>query len=354
MGALQTLNFSLAGYRHFAQISSLNEEGGFSLTFVRRSLSVLTKRAVGVAAMGACALALSFGIMVRAADTPGASMPLVNPDIRLCAKPPKPDSGADLWGAQDGLIGECMALIPARAADRPNVYAVAINPHGKQMLFSREAKTALQRFAANYGGTAEGGILLSNNAGDLLQVPLATQQNIAQVLWEIGNRTQAGPDDVLIVYLTSHGGPNAALESALPGNLPILAISADSLAAALHEARIRRRVIIISACFAGSWIPALANDDTIIITAARADRTSFGCAEDRPLTYFGEAFLNGPFNRGASLADSFEGAKKTVTQWEQQQKLPFSQPQAFVGKNMQQFWLAATRAAAPRKVATRR
>jgi hypothetical protein len=317
---------------------------------MRNSLLAMKARAARAIALGLGALALALGGANDAADaqTPAAQAePLASPDIPLCASPPHPNARIDVWGVQDALIGKCMELLPARATDRPNIYAVAINPHGRQLLFSREAKTALQRFATNYGGTARGGILLSNSSSDMLQVPLATQQNIAQVMGEIGRRTQARPDDVLMVYLTSHGGPNAALESGLPGNIPILAISAESLASALADANVRRRVIVISACFAGSWIPSLANDDTIIITAAAADRTSFGCAEDRPLTYFGEAFLNGPLRRGASLATSFEAAKKMVAQWEQEQKFTLSMPQAYIGKNMQQFWQAAPPNGAP-------
>jgi hypothetical protein len=317
---------------------------------MRNSLLAMKARAARAIALGLGALALALGGANDAADaqTPAAQAePLASLDIPLCAPPPHPNARIDVWGVQDALIGKCMELLPARATDRPNIYAVAINPHGRQLLFSREAKTALQRFATNYGGTARGGILLSNSSSDMLQVPLATQQNIAQVMGEIGRRTQASPNDVLMVYLTSHGGPNAALESGLPGNIPILAISADSLASALADANVRRRVIVVSACFAGSWIPSLANDDTIIITAAAADRTSFGCAEDRPLTYFGEAFLNGPLRRGASLATSFEAAKKTVAQWEQEQKFTLSLPQAYIGKNMQQFWQAAPPNGAP-------
>lgn len=196
-------------------------------------------------------------------------------------------------------------------------------------------------------------MLLSNGVEDLMQVPLATQQNVAQVFGVIGGRMQQSPNDLLVVYLTSHGGPDAALQSALPGNLPILAITADSLAAALEQAGIRRRIIIISACFAGSWIPRLASDDTIVIAAARADRTSFGCDDSRPLTYFGEAFLTGPLGEGASLADAFESARKTVGQWETAQKLTPSEPQMFVGRNMQKLWLDGTKAAA-KKVAVRR
>lgn len=312
--------------------------------------SLLHARLPRIAAMGALLFLSPSGATAQTSVTPSAT----KADACWQTPPPNPNGGGDLWGAQDSLIGKCVAHIPERTADRPNIYAVAIAPLGTQTLFSREARKALETFASNYGGTAKAGILLSNGVADLMQVPLATQGNVEQVLSEIGRRTEATPDDILVVYLTSHGGPDAVLQSALPGNLPILAISADSLASALAQSRVRRRVIIISACFAGSWIPKLANDDTIIITAAARDRTSFGCADNRPLTYFGEAFLTGPFSRGASLADSFEGAKKTVSQWEAEQKLPLSNPQSFVGRNMQAFWQSSPRPAAPKKVAARR
>jgi hypothetical protein len=99
-------------------------------------------------------------------------------------------------------------------------------------------------------------------------------------------------------------------------------------------------VIIVSACYAGSWIKPLASDDTIIVAAARADRTSFGCSDERELTFFGEALLKGPLASGASLADGFRAAKRTVTRWEAEGDNPRSEPQAFVGKNMAAVWNA--------------
>jgi hypothetical protein len=302
-----------------------------------------------LAARIVAAIALSFllPLMVMAQSASQTSPGQADTASCADAKPYLSIRGAAIWDAQPVLISKCLALIPARAADHPNIYTVAISPHGTQNLFSREARLALQRLGVNYGGTAQRGVLLSNAPVDYTLVPLATTDNMAQVLSAIGGRTQASPDDILIVYLVSHGSPDAALQSALPGNIPVIAVSADTLADALERSNIRRRVIIISACFSGSWIPRLANDDTIIMTAASAYRTSFGCAEDRPLTYFGDAFLNGPFSRGASLAESFEGARKTVTKWEQDEKLLNSEPQFFVGKNMQAFWRAAAPNALP-------
>ena len=59
----------------------------------------------------------------------------------------------------------------------------------------------------------------------------------------------------------------------------------------LDESHIRWRVIIVSACYSGIFIPVLKNDSTLIMTAADSRHSSFGCDDTRDLTYFGEALL---------------------------------------------------------------
>lgn len=115
-------------------------------------------------------------------------------------------------------------------------------------------------------------------------------------------------------------------------------ITAASMDSALDDAKIGRRIIIVSACYSGSWIPALAGDNTIVVTASAKDRTSFGCSDERDLTYFGEAFLTGPLRNGASFKQAFEVAKKKIAGWETSENLTPSKPQAYVGKNMREFW----------------
>ena len=44
----------------------------------------------------------------------------------------------------------------------------------------------------------------------------------------------------------------------------------------LDKSGIRWRVIVISACYSGSFIPAFTVSDTLIITASAADKTSLG------------------------------------------------------------------------------
>lgn len=249
-----------------------------------------------------------------------------------------PDIPADrLWGAQQGLVDKAVNGLPPRSAGRSNVYAIAVAAAGTQQLFSREARLALQVAAARFGGDCRGGVLLSNGVADILRSPLATQANIAAAARGVGGRIDPATD-VAFVYLASHGSPDAELATDLPSYDDLSPISSASVNEALARAGIRRRVIIVSACFAGSWIPALANDDTIVIAAARKDRTSFGCDDTRRLTYFGEALLEGPLARGASLRGAFEEARKTVRRWEGRDNLTSSEPQAYVGRHMQALW----------------
>ena len=64
----------------------------------------------------------------------------------------------------------------------------------------------------------------------------------------------------------------------------------QEVAAVLDREGIKNRVVIVSACYSGTFVPPLANDNTIVLTAADAKSTSFGCAPERDWTYFGDAF----------------------------------------------------------------
>ncbi len=245
----------------------------------------------------------------------------------------------ELLDMQDGLVKQAVAALPARAIGRPNVYALAIAASGRQQLFSREAHLALQVAAQRFGADYRGGLLLSNGAPDLTRAPLATRGNLLMAADGLARHTDAG-QDIAFLYLVSHGGQDASLETDLPNLQNFTALNAKALAEALNIAGVKRRIIIISACFSGGWIPALANDDTIIIAAARFDRTSFGCDDTRRLTFFGQAFLEGPLAKGASLAEAFEAARQQISGWEAKARLLPSEPQIFVGQNMQALWTA--------------
>lgn len=87
------------------------------------------------------------------------------------------------------------------------------------------------------------------------------------------------------VYVSSHGGPDGAI-------LGDEMLRPHLLAAILDDACPNRpSVVVISACFSGVFIPPLQKGDRLILTAARADRASFGCGESDRYPYFDACFL---------------------------------------------------------------
>jgi hypothetical protein len=68
-------------------------------------------------------------------------------------------------------------------------------------------------------------------------------------------------------------------------------------------------VIVISACYSGSFIPALQSPETLIITASAADKTSFGCNE-ADYTYFGRAFFDLAMREQSSMKKAFNQLNK--------------------------------------------
>jgi len=90
----------------------------------------------------------------------------------------------------------------------------------------------------------------------------------------------------------------------------------------------------VSACYAGVFVDALKNDTTAIVTAADAAHSSFGCQEDRELTWFGEAFLKDSLPGSASLEEAFAKASGLIARREDAEHQVHSNPQLFVGARM--------------------
>jgi hypothetical protein len=141
-------------------------------------------------------------------------------------------------------------------------------------------------------------------------------------------------EDVLVLLLTSHGSREDGI-SIRTGLLPIGSdLPPGDLRAALDDSGIKWRIVIVSACYAGVFVEPLKSDTTLVITAADADHTSFGCADDRDLTYFGEAFLRDALPRAPSLEAAFRSAREDIAGREKAEKLTPSHPQFFVGEAM--------------------
>jgi hypothetical protein len=140
--------------------------------------------------------------------------------------------------------------------------------------------------------------------------------------------------DVLILSISSHGTEDPAIVVA-NSELPLRDLTDEELAEALRDSGIRWRVIIISACYAGGFLESLSDPQTIVITAAAADRTSFGCSNDSDLTYFGEAFYRDALPGARSMRAAFESAKSAIAARERREHVDASNPQGYFGVKME-------------------
>jgi Peptidase C13 family len=243
-----------------------------------------------------------------------------------------------LWGAQPGLLAKAAATLPPKGGRAPRIFIVSIAAGGSQAIFGREAEAMRDLFVRRLGKTAPG-LLLSNGAAHHARVPLANRDNLSATLNAIGQRFDPARD-LLIVYLTAHGGPNAALQTDLPDMFGLKDIDAPFLADSLAKAKIARRIVIVSACFSGTWIGPLASPDTIVLTASSATRTSFGCDDRRQYTVFGAALLEGSLGQGASWSQAFARLQLEIGELESSIGIQPSLPMASVGARMETVWNA--------------
>jgi len=139
---------------------------------------------------------------------------------------------------------------------------------------------------------------------------------------------------ILLLFLTSHGSEDHYLSANfLPFRLND--INASSINKALNEAGIKWRIIIVSACYSGGFIEPLADPYTLIITAANADRNSFGCGHDGKYTYFGDAYFENGLRQTRSFIKAFDHAKEIIYDKENKEGFKNSDPQIRLGSEIE-------------------
>src|SRR5206468_7289800 len=138
----------------------------------------------------------------------------------------------------------------------------------------------------------------------------ATIEALARSLQVAANRMDA-ENDVLFLILTSHGS-RAGL--AVKAGRLTQTLTPSDLADMLARTGVRHKVVVISACYSGTFISRLADPDTLVITAADADHPSFGCRDKAKWTYFGDAFFNVALRRADNLPDAFVHARALLRQ----------------------------------------
>lgn len=230
------------------------------------------------------------------------------------------------------LVAAALDALPAQRPGMVDLYAVGFAGDGSEDVFRNEvgyfATLAADRLKARGVAT------LVNHIDSLERRPaaLATYENLRDLLDGIARRMDV-EEDVLLLYLTMHGTPEHELALVFP---PLVedALIPEDLRTVLDESGIRNRVLVISACYAGGFIRDLRGPDTLVITAARADRPSFGCGAGSSVTWFGRAWMVEGLNRDADFAVAFRHARKRIREWERKEKIEASFPQISQGERI--------------------
>jgi Peptidase C13 family len=233
---------------------------------------------------------------------------------------------APLEQTQKTLLKAQVAGLSPSTKGAPAVFALGIAGWSDDV-FLKELDGGLNIMAAMlpiHGRT----VRLINNQETLQSAPLADRRNFAAAVHAIAALMNKD-DDVLLLLMTSHGEPTG-FGLRLP-NGAIGELTAQEVAATLNNEGIKNRVVIVSACYAGTFVPPLQNDNTIVLTAADAKNTSFGCAPERDWTYFGDALFHQSMRPGRDFQQAFDNARVLIEGWELMDRAPPSHPQGFFG-----------------------
>lgn len=231
------------------------------------------------------------------------------------------------------LVESAIAGLAPQRPGQPDLYVIGFGGDSTEDVFRNETVYLDSLMSQRFG--ARGRVVtLINHSDSLIRTPrpLATLENLRAVLAGVG-RTMDHEQDVLLLFMTMHGMPQHQLFVQMaPAYFDL--IDPPEVRKALDDAGIRNRVLVISACYSGGFVPALKNDHTLILTAAHRNRPSFGCGPDSDATYFGRAWLVDALNDTTDFVAAFETAKIRIAEREKQEGFRPSRPQMFVGKQI--------------------
>jgi Peptidase C13 family len=169
--------------------------------------------------------------------------------------------------------------------------------------------------------------------------------NLAGALRELS----IGDQDACLIHMTSHGSPQGFyLRNASP-------ISPQMLNRILDLACSERpTVVLISACYSGVFVgPSMQKKNRIILTAARQDRTSFGCSAENQYTFWDSCLIDS-LPTAESWKSLYGIIQRCVETKELQGHFKPSFPQAYFGEQVSDLKIPNTVTAAFSVVSIRR
>jgi hypothetical protein len=238
-------------------------------------------------------------------------------------------SAERLWQAQPQRLREALAQLAPQRPGEIDLYVLALAGDGSENVFRNEVAYVREIAEQRFG--AAGRVLpLVNHPQTLGEVPIASVSNLRDALLGLA-KVMDPAEDLLWLFLTTHGSEDHQLYLGLEP-LPLDWLDPATLRQSLDAAGFDWRVIVISACYSGGFVDALRDERTLVITAARADRPSFGCGVQSEITWFGQAFLAEALNQTLDFGEAFRLARSSVREREREQGERPSYPQIALGQ----------------------
>lgn len=256
-----------------------------------------------------------------------------SPDEALwqAAVPATPRAALDVEGtyyAQSRLLDASLSTLEPGRRGLPDFVFVGFGAYAGEGVFRREVMQVRDIVGTRFD-TRERSLLLVNSRRTVDELPLANRSNLHYVLRQVAQRMETD-EDILFLFLTSHGREDGRLVVDF-GEMGLNDLEPAELRRILDEAGIKWRVLVVSACFSGAFLPALESPHTLVITAAAHDRSSFGCAHENEWTYFGEAFFRDALADTRDLPAAFRAASELIDARERREGKEPSRPQMAVG-----------------------
>lgn len=231
------------------------------------------------------------------------------------------------------LLNNALNAIEPGVKGITDLFFIGFGADSSQDVFMKEVINVQNVMNQNLGAAGRS-IALINNLKTIDTTPLASSTNLKIALNHLGGKINP-EEDIVLLYLTSHGSFDHELSVSM-WPLELNDIGPNDVRAYLDDAGIQWRIILVSACYSGAFIDALKNETSLILTAAAADKASFGCSSENEFTYFGEALFKNVEGKSYQFIDGFNQAIEKIKQREISENLIPSNSQLFVGNLMRE------------------
>lgn len=245
---------------------------------------------------------------------------------------------------QSRLMSAGLAKLKAERRGVTDAYVVVAGLDSDGV-FGRESAETARVLSRRFDADGRTFVMANGTGANDPTVPDAHPDHLGAALAHVSEMMNKD-EDVLVLYVTTHGHWATGL-SYRDGERATGNIAPARLATLLNETGIKNRLIIVSACYSGVFIPALQNETTVTMTAASSEKPSFGCRAENDWTFFGDALINNAMRQPTPAADAFTVARGLITGWEVAERLDPSNPQIDIGTNAR-VWLEKLDARVPR------